>query len=99
GSVAVLSRDDLDVKLITGAVAGGAVGVGAGIGVLTVDTGNTARLAGTSAVVAGDLAVAATTNHTLGAVSIAGSLGLGAAVSGDVAVIADTSRASAYISG
>ena len=99
GSVAVRSRDDLDVKLITGAVAGGAVGVGAGIGVLTVDTGNTARLADTAAVVTGDLAVAATTSHTLGAVSIAGSLGLGAAVSGDVAVITDTSRASAYISG
>jgi hypothetical protein len=99
GNVGVRSRDDLGVKLITGAVAGGAVGVGAGIGVLTVDTGNTARLAGTSAVVAGDLAVAATTNHTLGAVSIAGSIGLFAAVSGDVAVISDTSRTSAYVSG
>ncbi len=97
GDVTVASRDDLDVKLITGAVGGGLVGVGAGIGVLTVDTDNTARIWGGLLFAGGNLAVTATTNHTLGAVSLAGSIGLAAAVSGDVAVISDTSRTKAYV--
>ena len=98
-NVSVASLDTLNVKLITGAVGVGLVGVGAGIGVLDVDTTNTARIAGASVVAAGDLAVAATTSHTLKGASVAGSVGLAAAVSGDVAIISDSSDTYAYVSG
>ncbi|QCO54429.1 hypothetical protein EOK75_00465 [Pseudorhodobacter turbinis] len=97
GIVGVNSSDALNVKLTTGAVAIGAVGGGAGIGVLTVDTGSTAQIDGTGTLQAGAVNVQALTNHTLAGLHFAGSGGLLAAISADVGVHTDNSRTSAVI--
>jgi hypothetical protein len=99
GAVGASSVDGLNTRFNTGAIAGGIVGVGAGIGVVTVDTTNTAQLSGTSTITAGSLAIAATTNHVINGLSIAGSVGYAAALSADVAILRDLSRTSASITG
>ena len=99
GSVGASSVDGLNTRFNTGAIAGGIVGVGAGIGVVTVDTTNTAQLSGTSTITAGSLSIAATTNHVINGLSIAGSVGYAAALSADVAILRDLSRTRASITG
>jgi hypothetical protein len=99
GEVGASSVDGLNTRFNTGAIAGGIVGVGAGIGVVTVDTTNTAQLSGTSTITAGSLSIAATTNHVINGLSIAGSIGYAAALSADVAILRDLSRTSASITG
>jgi hypothetical protein len=99
GTVGVRSSDALNVKMTTGAVALGAVGGGAGIGVLTVDTGSSAQINGTGTMTAGDVDVAAATDHTLGGLHFAGSGGLLAAISADVGIHTDNSRTTAAIRG
>ncbi len=97
GTVGVNSSDALNVKITTGAVAIGAVGGGAGIGVLTVDTGSTAQIDGSGTLTAGAVTVNALTVHTLAGLHFAGSGGLLAAISADVGVHTDNSRTTAVI--
>ncbi|WP_139828319.1 hypothetical protein [Maritimibacter sp. HL-12] len=99
GTVGVKSSDALNVKMTTGAVAIGAVGGGAGIGVLTVDTGSTAQIDGTGTMSAGAVNVDALTDHTLYGLHFAGAGGLAAAVSADVGIHTDNSRTTAAIRG
>ncbi|MBW6507438.1 MAG: leukotoxin LktA family filamentous adhesin [Rhodobacteraceae bacterium] len=97
GTVGVKSSDALNVNIVTGAVAVGALGGGAGIGVLTVDTGSTAQIDGTGTLTAGAVTVNASTNHTFSGLHFAGSGGLLAAISADVGIHTDTSRTTATI--
>jgi hypothetical protein len=97
GSVGVNSSDKLNVKITTGAVAGGGLAAGAGVGILTVDTGSTAQIDGTGTLQAGAVNVRALTNHTLGGLHFAGTGGLLAAISADVGVLTDNSRTTAVI--
>ncbi|WP_170314740.1 leukotoxin LktA family filamentous adhesin [Aquibium carbonis] len=99
GKVGASSFDQLNTRFNTGAIAGGIVGVGAGIGVVTVDTTNTAQLSGTSTITAGSLAIMAMTDHTVNGLSIAGSIGYAAALSADVAILRDRSRTYASVTG
>ncbi len=99
GAVEASSFDQLNTRFNTGAIAGGIVGVGAGIGVVTVDTTNTAQLSGTSTITAGSLAIMAMTDHKVNGLSIAGSVGYAAALSADVAILRDRSRTYASITG
>jgi len=97
GTVAVNSSDVLKVKLVTGAVAVGGLAGGAGIGVLSVDTGSTAQIDGTGLMAAGAVNVHAVTNHTLAGNHFAGAGGLLAAISADVGITSDNSRTTATI--
>lgn len=97
GTVGVNSSDKLNVKMVTGAVAVGAVGGGAGVGVLTVDTGSTAQIDGTGTLAAGSVTVRAVTDHTLKGLHFAGAGGLLAAISADVGILTDNSRTTAQI--
>src|SRR6185437_10179167 len=73
---------------------------GAGIGVVTIDTTNTAEITALSTNTIGGASalVAATTNHNLVGAGLAGSAG-GVAASAAVAVFDDTSTTSALLSG
>ena len=98
GSVSVDALDILGTRTIAGAVAGGAVAVGFGVGVVSVDTTNTAQITGASTISAGALTVAADTAHTLKINSLAGAFGVvGAQAS--VAVLNDRAATRANISG
>ncbi|GGD47721.1 leukotoxin LktA family filamentous adhesin [Sinisalibacter lacisalsi] len=99
GTVSVKSSDGLNVKMTTGAVAAGGFAGGAGIGVLTVDTGSTAKIDGTGTMEAGAVNVNALTDHTLYGLHFAGAGGLAAAVSADVGIHTDNSRTTAAIRG
>jgi len=99
GKVAVTSSDKLVTEFETGAIAGGAVGVGAGIGILDVDTDSTAQISGASSITANQLAVLAKTNHNLVGTGFAGTGGLAAAISADVAMITDNSSTLAQVEG
>ena len=97
-NVGVTSSDALDVSLTTGGFAVGGGAVGAGVGVLTVDTGSSAQIIGSGATVtAGGVNVKAYTNHLLKGRSYAGAAGASIAVSADAAVFKDKSRTSALI--
>ncbi|MDP3861591.1 MAG: hypothetical protein Q8Q63_08410, partial [Phaeovulum sp.] len=97
GTVGVNSSDALKVSIVTGAVAVGGLAGGAGIGVLSVDTGSTAQIDGTGSLTAGAVNVHADTNHTLVGTHFAGSGGLLAAISADVGIVSDNSRTTAAI--
>ncbi|WP_164730655.1 leukotoxin LktA family filamentous adhesin [Pelagibacterium montanilacus] len=98
GTTSALTVDDLDARFTVGAIAGGVVGVGAGVGVVTVDTTNIARIVGGN-ISGGGVNVHAATDHTIGGLAIAGSLGFAAAVSADVAVLRNMAQTRATISG
>ncbi|NRB17225.1 MAG: leukotoxin LktA family filamentous adhesin [Rhodobacteraceae bacterium] len=104
--VSVRSSDELDVSLFTGGFAAGGAAVGAGIAVLSVDTGNTAQAIGTGVLVhgaapqitaGGSVNINAFTKHTLTGDSYAGTGGGIAAISADVVVMSDNSRAKAVV--
>lgn len=99
GDVNVNSSDKLKVNIVTGAVAAGGLAGGAGIGVVTVDTGSTAQIDGSGTLTAADVRVRAITNHDLDGLHFAGAAGLLAAVSADVGVFTDNSRTTAAIRG
>lgn len=99
GTVSVGTIDDLDARFATGAIAGGIVGVGAGIGVITVGTTNTAQIRDAANIAAGGLSLAARTHHSLTGLSIAGTVGYTAAVSADVAILHNTSVTRASLTG
>lgn len=99
GSVRVRSVDDLKVEITTGAIGAGGVGLGAGVGVATIETTNSANISSTSAVRAANLLVAATTNHALDGISFAGTGGLTFAAEADVAVLTDRSNTYATLAG
>ena len=97
GHVRVWAIDDLEVTGLAGALAGGVVGVGASILVLTVKSNTDAKL-GSSAIVSADgqVSVKATMDEDTTAWAIAGVGGL-VAVGGQVAVVNDTSTQKAHI--
>jgi hypothetical protein len=98
GSVSVASIDKLGTKTIAGAVAGGAVGLGFGVGVVTVDTTNTAQITGNATINGGSVKVAVDTAHSLTVNSLAGAFGIiGAQAS--VAVLNDNAATRARITG
>ena len=96
GSVVVRTLDTVGLTNLTGSLAGGTVGLTAGISVDTVSTGNTAAV-GAGTVAGGSLSVAADTSHTIDSENLAGSAGL--AVGGDAAlgIVSDTSSATASL--
>jgi hypothetical protein len=97
GSVGVNSSDKLNVNIVTGAVAAGALGGGAGVGVLSVDTGSTAQIDGTGTLTAGAVTVRALTDHRMTGEHFAGSGGLLAAISADVGILTNNARTTAQI--
>ncbi len=101
GRVDVNSSDALDVEVMAGGFAAGGGAVGAGVAVVTVDTGSTAQVKGNgtglpSITAGGAVNVKALTDHTLTGSSYAGAAG-GIAVSADIAVMSDASRTTAFI--
>ena len=99
GDVNVNSSDKLKVNIVTGAVAAGGLAGGAGVGVVTVDTGSTAQIDGSGVLTAANVRVNAITNHDLDGLHFAGAAGLLAALSADVGVFTDNSRTTAAIRG
>ncbi|MGV8831596.1 MAG: leukotoxin LktA family filamentous adhesin [Devosia sp.] len=99
GTLGVRSLDNVDVELTTGAASGGAIGLGAGVGVLTIATTNSATIFTTKAMEATNLLLAATTKHTLAADSYAGAFGMAAAAEADIAVLTDSSNTYANLGG
>jgi hypothetical protein len=97
GAVSVNSADKLNVNIVTGAVAAGVLGGGAGVGVLSVDTGSTAQIDGTGTVTAGAVTVRALTDHRMTGEHFAGSGGLLAAISADVGILTNNARTTAQI--
>jgi filamentous hemagglutinin family protein len=97
-SVGVTSSDDMKIDLKTGAFAVGGAAVGAGIAVITVDTGSTAQINGAAATVtSASVNVNAGTEHSIKARTFAGAAGGLVALSADAAVIKDRSRTKAYV--
>jgi hypothetical protein len=99
GTVDVNSSDVLAMKMTTGAVAGGGLAAGAGIGILTIDSGSTAQIVGGGTISAGGLNLRAGTTRSIDSLQFAGSAGLAAALSADVGIITDRSRTLAAVRG
>ncbi|MCP3989260.1 MAG: hypothetical protein GY724_09315, partial [Actinomycetia bacterium] len=93
--IRVTAYEDTEVDIVVGGVAGGFVGIGASVAVLSVAANTTAYAAGT--LTAGDdIVISAILDDDIDVISLSGSggfVGLGAAV----VVVNDTSVVSAYI--
>ena len=101
GAIDVQSRDTLNSQFVVGAIVGGAVGAGAGIGVVSVDTTNTAEIkSGSATQISGASAlIAATTEHNLEGAGMVGVAAGGFAVQAAVATFTDNSTTSATLDG
>jgi hypothetical protein len=99
GAISIRSNDAIDTSSVAGALGVGAVGFGAGVSVVTVDTTNTAQLSGSSTVTGGSLQVTAASSHTYGATSAAGALALAAAAQAALTLVTDNSQTHAYLGG
>ncbi|WP_380052864.1 leukotoxin LktA family filamentous adhesin [Falsihalocynthiibacter sp. SS001] len=98
GALKVNSSDDLVVDITTGAFAVGGGAIGAGIGVLTVETTSTAKIDGGSRkMTVGSVEVKAKTDHDLEGDSYVGAAAGSIALGADVSVFEDTSSTNAYI--
>ncbi|HEV8463176.1 MAG TPA: hypothetical protein VGQ38_20990, partial [Gaiellaceae bacterium] len=98
GGVHVRAIDRTDFNGLAGAAAGGLVGVGASVLIMSMQTATEAQIGGTSTISAGGdvLVQAAQNNEQIHGIAFTGAAGL-VAVGGEVVVINDTSSQYAHI--
>ncbi|MGN6157707.1 MAG: hypothetical protein ACTHNL_06410, partial [Devosia sp.] len=98
GAVSVAALDKLGTDTTAGSVAVGLTGLGAGVGIVLVDTTDTAQVDGTSTLSAGSLSVDATSTHNLKAKGLAGAFGVQTAEAA-ITVVEDNAATAARIDG